>query len=181
MINQLINVDLKIWNKELKLWEDSDTDIEKGIYLIHFHAKNQIYEVRNLKKKPFKQHIIRKDEITLKPGKFIRGLENRIFGGSGYAKYWKNENEPQSEKREISVCFEKSTTIYLIADLSYCKENEYIELVEVYTKLILKRCGVEKQEKVNSEYYRYRKNISNLISDLNDLRDKVEKFKKNNS
>lgn len=177
MNNQLKNLNLKIWNKASQKWEKSNIDVRKGIYLIHFQAKSDIYEVRNLKKKPFKKHVIEKDEIVLKSGKFTGGLKNRIFGSSGYANYWKHENEIQGEKREISDCFGNSSTIYLIADLSDCEENIVIELVEVYTKLILNRFeGVEKQEKRTSEYYKHSNRFANISKDISSLRNSVETF-----
>jgi hypothetical protein len=181
MSNQLKKLDLRIWNKKVKKWLKSDNSIKKGIYLIHFKPTNMMYEVRNLSKQPFKKHVIEKDEIVLKSGKFTAGIKNRVFGSSGYAKYWKYEYEVQGRERTLSDCFEKSTTIYLIADLSNYNENEYIELVEVYTKLILKRSGVEKQEKANSEYFKFTKNINGLLNDINKIRDKVEEFVNNNS
>ncbi len=182
MANQLKNLNLKIWNKNKREWEKSDNDVRKGVYLIHFKSKNLIYEVRDLSKQPFKKHVIEKDEIVLKPGKFTGGLKNRIFGSSGYANYWKHENEIQGEKREISDCFEKSSTIYLITDLSNYEEDIFIELVEVYTKLILNRLvGIEKQEKRKSEYYKYTKQLVNIAEDINSLRDSVEEFINNNS
>lgn len=181
MKNELKNLNLKGWNAGKGKWEDSNKDIKKGIYLIHFHPENQIYEVRNISKKPFNKHIIENDEIVLKPGKFINGFKNRVFGGSGYAKYWKYKHEIQGPKRELCDCFAKSTTIYLIADLSNYKCSIFIELVEVYTKLILNiDFDVEKQEKRISEYYRYTDYISNLQKDINSLRTKVEGFIKKN-
>lgn len=182
MSNQLKNLNLKIWNKNKRKWEKSDKDVRKGIYLIHFQAQSNIYEVRDLKKIPFTKHIIEKDEAVLKPGKFIDSLKRRIFSSSGYAKYWKYENEIQGEKREISDCFEKSSTIYLITDLSDYKEDIFIELVEVYTKLILNRfVGIEKQEERSSEYYKQTNQLVNIAEDINSLRDNVEKFINNNS
>ena len=181
MNNQLKNLDFKSWNKKEEKWVKEEKNIKKGIYLIHFNQNKLIYEVRNIKKNPFNKHIIKKNEIVLKPGKFINGFKNRIFGGSGYAKYWKYENETQGNKRELSDCFENSTSIYLIADLSDYEEDEFIELVEVYTKLILKRIfGVEKQEIRKSEYYRYIDERIKLDGYINSLRGKVDEFVNNN-
>lgn len=77
MSNQLKNLDLRIWNKKEKNWFNTEKTIKKGIYLIHFKPKNLIYEVRNLSKQPFKKHVIEKDEIVLKPGKFTGGLKKQ--------------------------------------------------------------------------------------------------------
>lgn len=179
MSNKLSGLNIMIWDNQKKTWVKMNTDISKGIYLIHFNPQNPIYEVRNLSKKPTKKHVINKNEIVLKPGKFMGGLENRIFGSSGYAKYWKDKSQVEDvSKRTESDCFKNSTTIYLIANLSdYEKENEWIELVEVFTKLTLKRQGkVKRQETTNSEYYRCTKSEETLIEDITIVREKVEAF-----
>ena len=180
MNNAIENLNLKTWNDELKKWVLSNTDIKKGIYLIHFNSPTQIYEVRNPSKKPHKKHVIEKNEIVLKPGKFIGGFTNRIFGSSGYARYWKYAHEHQGDTRSYSNCFENSATIYLIADLSDFVENEFIELVEVFTKLSLKKNGVERQEKTNSEYYRFKGKIEDLANEISLVRSRVSTFIKLN-
>ncbi|MEY4142537.1 MAG: hypothetical protein RL110_1909 [Bacteroidota bacterium] len=179
MSKKLSGLNIMIWNNEKKTWVKMNTDISKGIYLILFKPQNSIYEVRNLSKKPTKKHVINKNEIVLKPGKFMGGLKNRIFGSLGYAKYWKDEGQDEDVlKRTESDCFKNSTTIYLIANLSdYEKENEWVELVEVFTKLTLKRQGnVQQQETINSEYYRYTKSEETLMGEITTVRNEVEAF-----
>lgn len=163
-------------NDKLLKWEKSSFIVEKGVYVIVFDPPKNIYEVRNLKSKPFKKHLINKGEIVLKPGKFLSGLKGRITSKSGYVHYWKFSDEIQNEKRTFSDCFYKSAEVYLIKDLSGF-DNDFVDLIEAYLKMRIKDYFVlEPQEARKSEYYRLIEPSNDIASILTKLSEDVGLF-----
>ena len=190
---------IKFWDTKLNKWEKANLDyikglqggnsliikcnneiVEKGIYVIVFHPiKNDIYEIRDLSKENNK-HQIKKGELIIKGGKFENGLGERLIGGSGYAKFWKNDGEkydrnPETKKlyRTLSDCVATNCEIYLIQML-----NEYDKLVHVNEALLFNVIhevfdDISPQEK-KSEYYRINYGNSNLDEKLKKVVLKME-------
>jgi hypothetical protein len=178
MDTSLNNLKIKVWDETKESWVSSTKEIKKGIYIIFFHPESTIYEIRNLKK-PENKHVIEKGEKVLKIGKFTDTLTNRFI--KSYAKHWKYDYEGQGDKREYSNCFENSTTIYIIEDLSECPDSEYIELVEIALKRFLiqsYRNFLTKQEKRKSEYFRFNSHNNQVKFEeiATNIRNRIEKF-----
>ena len=140
---ELQQLNIKRWNGNE--WQRTSEDF-KGIYLIHFHPVEEIYEVRKIESPkncqapsnpPGSEHDIGDGEIVLKPGKAKSGIRSRFI--NSYSKHWKYKNsEPQTSPRTRSMCFSQTATIYSIAELGE-EDNDFFDLVESFAEFKLQR------------------------------------------